>query len=51
MKSMLQTLLHKTTSVSLLGIDLGTKYVGFAKANLKEKTTEVPIYSYKLLFF
>lgn len=39
----MQTKLKNTQSpLFLIGIDLGTKFVGFSKGSLKDKTTEVP---------
>lgn len=40
MKMFLQTQLVKNSAVFLLGIDMGTQFVGFSKANLKDKKLE-----------
>lgn len=46
----LQTQCFQNSSVFLLGIDMGTQYVGFAKANLKDKKIEVPSILFKNIF-
>ena len=51
MKLLLQRLLLKNSPVFLLGIDIGTIYVGFAKGNLKDNKTEVYFLNYKILYY